>query len=134
MNLALAVAAKNIKSAAVNSMAESSKAGTQLRRFCLECQGGSAQAVQGCVDTACPLYPARQCTTHPLSPEIRPLRLIRQYCLNCAETRQDVRACEARTCHLWSLRFGVLPATFKRVVARQRVQRETILLPGLQLK
>ncbi|MDL2216947.1 hypothetical protein LJB81_04385 [Desulfovibrio sp. OttesenSCG-928-M14] len=35
------------------------KAQWAIRRFCLECQGGDAQAVADCVDSRCFLYPFR---------------------------------------------------------------------------
>ena len=107
------------------------KATKALRRFCLECQGGSAPSVFACADTACVLYTFRQCTTVPLPEGARPLRGIRQHCLLCAGSRQDVRACDAKeTCSLWSYRFGVLPGTFKRVALRRKKKRETLFLPG----
>ena len=46
------------------------------------------------------------------------LRAIRGQCLACAGDRKDVRACAARQCPLWSLRFGVLPETYKTVRTR----------------
>ena len=62
----------------------------------------------------------------------RPARLIRLFCLTCAGNRQDVRACDAKgSCALWSFRFGVSPATFKRVVIRRQLWRSRLSLPGL---
>ncbi len=89
-----------------------------VRRFCLECQGGTTVFVRACSDTVCPLY-AFRLRPEEMDSQTRPLRAIRQYCLTCAETRQDIRKCDAKTdCPLWSYRFGVLPSTFRRVVAR----------------
>lgn len=63
----------------------------------------------------------------------RPVRVIRRFCLLCGGSRGEVRACDARdACPLWSYRFGVLPATFKRVLARQRRSRSELTLPGLR--
>ena len=60
------------------------------------------------------------------------LRVIRRFCLNCAGSRAEVRECDARdNCSLWSYRFGVLPATFRRVIARRRKKRTELTLPGL---
>ena len=60
------------------------------------------------------------------------LRVIRRFCLNCAGSRAEVRECDARdSCSLWSYRFGVQPATFKRVIARRRKKRIELSLPGL---
>lgn len=62
----------------------------------------------------------------------RPVRLIRRFCLACAGSRQEARACDAKqACALWSFRFGVSPATFKRVVARRQFWRMQLSLPGL---
>lgn len=62
----------------------------------------------------------------------RPARLIRLFCLTCAGNRQDVRVCDAKaSCALWSFRFGVSPATFKRVVVRRQLWRSRLSLPGL---
>ncbi len=109
------------------------KAAKALRRFCLDCQGGSSQSVLGCTDEDCFLYPFRLCTIDTPPAEARPLRAVRKHCLACAETRQDVRRCDAKeTCPLWSFRFGVLPSTFRRVASRRKKQRETLLLPGFK--
>ena len=111
---------------------KASKACKAVRRFCLDCQGDSPQSVRECVDVACLLYPCRLATLESLPENIAVLRVIRTHCLSCAGTRQEVRQCDAReNCSLWSFRFGVLPATFKRVAGRQKKARETLLLPGL---
>ena len=123
-----------------------------IRRFCLDCQGGYAPSVQACADDACVLHPLRhgriavdqegcpQCALPGLdqtallehTDDCRPVRLIRLFCLACAGNRREVRTCDAKeVCALWSFRFGVLPATFKRVVARRQRWRMTLTLPGL---
>lgn len=130
MILATVEVEKNLKSAAVNNMAKHSQAAKAIRRFCLSCQGGSSVAIASCSDEECVLFLVRQCTLEELSEEINELRYIRRHCLVCAGSRSDVRKCEAKEdCPLWSYRFGVLPSTFKRVVARQREQRQSLLLP-----
>lgn len=61
-----------------------------------------------------------------------PVRAIRRFCLACAGSRREVRECDAKeACPLWSYRFGVLPSTFKRVVARMKRKRMELTLPGL---
>lgn len=63
-----------------------------------------------------------------------PVRAIRRFCLACAGSRGEVRECDAKaSCPLWSFRFGVLPATFKRVIVRMKKKREELTLPGLPL-
>lgn len=111
------------------SSAFSPKAAKSIRKFCLLCQGGSSQAIASCEDSHCHIYPLRLCTLEPLAADIRPLRHVRRYCLECAETRQDVRDCIAKDCPLWSYRFGVAPTTFKRVISRLRHKKQTLLLP-----
>lgn len=106
-----------------------------LRRFCLECQGGSSRAVRCCEDETCALWAWR--VPDEVSPETveetaadasaagrgaasRPaLRAVRRHCLACAGGRGEVRACSAREgCALWSYRFGVAPYTYRAVRAR----------------
>ena len=130
----------------------SHKASKAIRRFCLDCQGGHVPSVRVCADAACVLYPLRHGDEAEeregiASPEgaaapggdapaqaeaDRPVRRIRLFCLGCAGSRQDVRGCDAgQDCALWSFRFGVSPATFKRVVARRQRWRTELTLPGL---
>ncbi len=96
-----------------------------IRRFCLECQGGSAAEVRTCVDASCALWAWRFGDREDLNEldstqkKRAALRCIRVYCLACAGQRADVRACNAKEqCAFWSLRFGVYPETYKKV--RQR--------------
>ena len=125
----------------------SHKASKAIRRFCLDCQGGHVPSVRACADVSCVLYPLRHGDEAeddreegespgedaPAQPETdRPVRRIRLFCLGCAGSRQDVRVCDAgQDCALWSFRFGVSPATFKRVVARRQRWRTELTLPGL---
>lgn len=106
-----------------------------VRRFCLDCQGGSAASVAACLDAECLFYPVREHRAGDVNTDAkapRPLRLIRGYCLGCAGSRREVRECEARDdCPLWSYRFGVEPATFKRVSSRLKKERQSLKLPGL---
>ena len=125
----------------------SHKASKAIRRFCLDCQGGHVPSVRACADALCVLYPLRhgdeaederEGSASPGENALaeakadRPVRRIRLFCLGCAGSRQEVRACDARQdCALWSFRFGVCPATFKRVVARRQRWRTELTLPGL---
>lgn len=102
------------------------------RRFCLDCQGASPEAVRRCVDAACPLWDWRLPPGAAVSEEgpagAAPraiLRAIRRQCLACAGSRGEVRACAAREdCPLWSYRFGVRPRTYKLVRRRFFAPRE----------
>ena len=91
----------------------------------------SLLSVDRCPTPTRPSLPPDQGVT-PEQVEAGPARLIRRFCLACAGNRQDVRACDAKaSCALWSFRFGVSPATFKRVVVRRQLWRSRLSLPGL---
>ena len=108
------------------------KAARVLRRFCLDCQGGHVPSVSACRDGACLFYSYRRLNLPECVPPEPALRVIRRFCLDCAGSRREVRECDARdSCSLWSYRFGVLPSTFKRVIARRRRKRMELTLPGL---
>lgn len=115
------------------------------RRYCLDCQGGSTSGVRRCADAACALWDWRLPPEHRSEPDDGPqanarpapdkrppfapsperqalrrrlLRAMRRQCLACAGHRRDVRQCSATDCHLWPLRFGVMPETCRAVNAR----------------
>ncbi len=96
-----------------------------IRRFCLECQGGSARSVRACGDSQCPLWEWRlflqEKNGFPAVKESsrQALRAIRRQCMYCAGARGEVRSCVAREgCVLWSFRFGVRPVTYLEVRRR----------------
>lgn len=106
------------------------------RRFCLDCQGASPDAVRRCADAGCPLWEWRLPSGAAVAggeasgaaaravPQAI-LRAIRRQCLACAGSRGEVRACVARAdCPLWSYRFGVRPRTYKLVRRRFFAPRE----------
>ena len=122
-----------------------------VRRFCLDCQGGSARAVRACADALCPLRawrlpPAEEEGTVPDGGRLLPapagrmsprshaaLRAVRRQCLLCAGSPADVRACRARDdCALWSYRFGVRPDTYRSVRRRFFAPKLLTLLPREQ--
>lgn len=102
------------------------------RRFCLDCQGASSDAVRRCADAACPLWDWRSPSSAAAAGEDASgavpraiLRAIRRQCLACAGSRGEVRACAAREdCPLWSYRFGVRPRTYRLVRRRFFAPRE----------
>ncbi len=124
----------------------------QIRRFCLDCQGNSSPEIQRCRDTQCHLWPLRSgkaenlheivteqsldsteatATTNNALLQRKALRVVRIHCLSCAGHRTDVRVCTAKEqCPLWSLRFGVYPATYKRIKARLARGKRLSLFEG----
>lgn len=102
------------------------------RRFCLDCQGASPDAVRRCADAACPLWewrsPSGAAVGAGEASGAAPraiLRAIRRQCLACAGSRSEVRACtEREDCPLWSYRFGVRPRTYRLVRRRFFAPRE----------
>ncbi len=94
----------------------------QIRRFCMQCQGNSSADILGCKDVQCVLWPWRLMYNTAQDTAIaqkEALRHVRKHCLQCAEDKTEVRHCTARDdCPLWSLRFGVYPATYRRVKER----------------
>ncbi len=126
----------------------------QVRRFCLDCQGNSSPEIQRCADTDCHLWPWRLGKTELLASAVtqlpldsgepnvmdnkqilltqrKALRVVRAHCLSCAGHRSEVRLCTAKEqCPLWSLRFGVYPATYKRVKARLAQGKRLSLFEG----
>lgn len=92
-----------------------------IRRFCLECQGGSSRAVRTCTDTRCPLWDWRCAAQEATDEKVShlALRAIRRQCMGCAGERAEVRRCAGREeCALWRYRFGVFPQTYKNVRRR----------------
>ncbi len=154
MTLALVGVAKNIKNVALpwpkrwDTYMARPQIFRQIRRFCLDCQGNASAAVKNCSDEQCALWSlrcqentldkktAQESPTLPLlekpseknQEDRKALRTIRQHCLACAGHRTDVRMCTAKEeCALWSLRFGVYPATYKRVRERLAQGRQRSL-------
>ena len=105
------------------------KAIAAIRSFCFACQGRSAARILACADADCPLHALRLAGEDALNGE--PLRAIRRYCLVCCGgERREVRSCAAREgCALWSYRFGVSPAVYRRVKARFFAPQQ-FTLPG----
>ena len=106
-----------------------------IRRFCLDCQGGSSRAVRECPDAECRLHDWRLAAPEGVSGEEAARaarRAVRRHCLLCAGSRTDVRRCTARDdCPLWRYRFGVRPQTYRLVRRRFFAPRPLSLLPGL---
>lgn len=104
-----------------------------IRRFCLECQGGSSRAVRECPDGDCRLHAWRLAALGAGGKETlrAARRAVRRYCLLCAGGRNDVRHCTARDgCPLWHYRFGVRPHTYRQVRRRFFAPRPLSLLPA----
>lgn len=80
-----------------------------IRRFCLECVGGSADEVRACTSTDCPLHPYRF-GSHPDHIDHRPIRAVRNKCLWCqGGSTQAVEECPTGYCPLHRFRHGKNP-------------------------
>lgn len=101
---------------------------TAVRRFCLDCQGGSSRLVRSCPDDSCPLWAWRLVAlpteaspegSNKIQSSRAAMRVVRRQCMACAGGRREVRFCSAKgDCPLWSWRFGVRPQTYKDVRRR----------------
>jgi hypothetical protein len=104
-----------------------------VRAHCLWCCNQSADDVNHCAATRCPLHPYRfgrnpdlpavLLDTTLIHPAERPttrteaiaqgataLTMIRRRCLDCAQaSAAEVKRCEATTCSLWPFRLGRNP-------------------------
>ena len=112
---------------------EETKVARAVRRFCLDCQGAQPSLVRACNEEPCPLHPWRLPDSLPQHETFgRVVRAVRRHCLVCAGDRGEVRTCDAReACPLWDYRFGVQPATYKRVSIRVRAPK-ALFLPGFE--
>ena len=107
-----------------------------IRRFCLDCQGGSPRAVRECPDGDCRLHAWRLAALGKGGKEMlrAARRAVRGFCLLCAGGRTEVRRCAARDgCPLWRYRFGVCPHTYRRVRRRFFAPRPLSLLSAPML-
>ena len=82
-----------------------------IRRHCVDCMGGSYQAVNDCPSKACPLWQDRSGKQRMGQ---RPLKAIRQFCLECVGSSDQVRECTGKMlygsdCQLHKFRFGKNP-------------------------
>lgn len=66
-----------------------SKPAKAVRRFCLDCQGGSAAFIQKYRDASCSLFDLRLCALSDPFLKKRPCRAIRRHCLSCSGGRVE---------------------------------------------
>lgn len=76
-----------------------------IRKYCLECMGDSPGLVRDCIDKDCSLHLYRH-GNNPSSGRV--LKAIRNQCLNCAETKTEIRNCNS-DCYLKPYRMGTNP-------------------------
>lgn len=113
-----------------------------IRSFCRRCQGlqpaQHSDPVRDCVSARCRL---RNFRLGGLSADSgrSPLECIRRHCLDCAEGRKDVSACEmnraymsADPCPLWPFRRGTNPylATETRRARSERAKAQPRVTAG----
>jgi len=81
-----------------------------IRKFCVECMGGSPKYVADCPSYKCLLYSYRN-GKRPKSEKAKysPLKSIRKYCIECVGTSNEVRNCSMPECPVYYYRFGKNP-------------------------
>ena len=79
-----------------------------IRQHCLLCMNGQVKLVRECYETDCPAHPLRM---GKKVSGYQPLEVIRNMCLECVETPEDVAECNpdlltGDVCPLHRFRFG----------------------------
>ena len=80
-----------------------------IRKFCVECMGGSIQLPANYTSKLCKFYPYRLGKKPDIRPENTPLRSIRLYCLECVGTSNEVKNCSMSECPVYYYRSGKNP-------------------------
>ena len=80
-----------------------------IRKFCIECMGGSPQLVENCPSSKCKLYPFRLGKKPNTKAMNTPLKSIRLYCLECVGTSDEVKNGSMPKCPIYYYRFGRNP-------------------------
>ena len=80
-----------------------------IRKFCLECMGGSSKIVTDCPSTKCKFYHFRFGKNPIPQPKIFALKSMRLYCLECLYTSDEVKKCTMPECPVYIYRFGNNP-------------------------
>ena len=92
-----------------------------IRLKCLDCSG-SIREVELCpAHSYCILFPYRKGHRPEGNASFRPLRTIREYCLQCGEENSSasVDACPVKTCPLYPYRKGTHPGRKGRVLTEE---------------
>ena len=97
-----------------------------IRRFCVQCEGGSPTSVTECLYKACPFYAYRLGVALPAGKH-RPLKAIRTFCLEeCQAGNQgQVEGCQGDTaaagpCPAFPFRMGKSPNVTAGTRAKRR--------------
>lgn len=99
-----------------------------IKLHCLWCMNsGRLKDVRECGDSdICPLHPLKEGIAVR---GMQPLKVIREKCLECAGSSQDVRECPGQMangfCPLHEFRFGEKPSTKKRRAVYQKRPSKT---------
>ena len=80
-----------------------------IRKFCLDCMGGSSDTVKDCPSRNCKFYPYRFGKTTAIRPGYSPLKAIRLYCLECVGNSDEVKKCSMPECPVYYYRQGHNP-------------------------
>jgi hypothetical protein len=63
-----------------------------------------------------------------------PLKAIRQNCLECNGTANEVKLCPCTSCHLWPFRFGKNPYSKRKLTEEQKEAARVRLAEARQKK
>jgi len=75
-----------------------------IRKFCIQCMGGSIYLPTDCPAVKCKLYPYRLGKGGGSKGTV-----IRKYCLECVGTSDEVKRCSISDCPFYNFRLGSIP-------------------------
>ena len=79
-----------------------------IRKFCLDCMGGSARLVRECPSLGCTFFECR--FGKKGGKKVKPIKLMRKYCLECVGgSPTEVKRCTMPDCSIYLFRFGKNP-------------------------
>lgn len=93
-----------------------------IREHCVKCCNGSYNEVDLCCSKTCLLFRYRKSklTVENNQPRVFNCKLIKDYCLTCAESYPEVVNCQLTDCSLWPFRLGKSPWREKVMTEEQK--------------
>jgi len=84
-----------------------------IRKFCVQCMGGSTHLPKECPATKCKLYRYRLGRGGGSKGTV-----IRKYCLDCVGSPLEIKNCTDEDCSLYRFRFGY---NYNRTISKNSV-------------